>query len=80
MNNNELYAIRTWKRDGGRNRMLLNDAVLNLVYNAGDKKGNREKLRKALLEGEIVSTPLAEFQLDWSSYEAVQRDRVGVCV
>jgi hypothetical protein len=65
----EIYqvAIRTWKRDGSQDLMSLNAAVENLSRHERDDAGaeaeRQEAVRRALLAGETLETPLARFTL-----------------
>jgi hypothetical protein len=61
-------VIRTWRRDGTTNVMGLDVAIENLSRGAADLVGpdadRKEILRKALLAGETVTTPLASFTIE----------------
>jgi hypothetical protein len=61
-------VIRTWRRDGTTNVMGLDVAIENLSRSAADRVGTdadyREILRKALLAGETLTTPLASFTIE----------------
>jgi hypothetical protein len=65
----DLYqvAVRTWKRDGSQDVMSLDAAVENLSRNeldtAGSAADRQEVVRRALLAGETLETPLARFAL-----------------
>ena len=60
-------VVRTWKRDGTRDVMSLDAAVENLSRNERDVTGStderRDSVRRALLAGEILETPLANFAM-----------------
>jgi hypothetical protein len=60
-------VVRTWKRDGSRDIMSLDAAVENLSRNerdaAGSTEDRRESVRRALLAGEMLETPLASFAM-----------------
>jgi hypothetical protein len=60
-------VVRTWKRDGSRDTMSLDAAVENLSRNERDAAGSpderRESVRRALLAGELLETPLASFAM-----------------
>ena len=68
MEERQPVVIRTWRRDGTTNVMDLNVAIENLSQSATDLVGpdsdRRELLRKALLAGEILTTPLASFTIE----------------
>jgi hypothetical protein len=60
-------VVRTWKRDGSQDIMSLDAAVENRSRNARDAAGStderRESVRRALLAGELLETPLANFAM-----------------
>jgi hypothetical protein len=62
-------VIRTWRRDGTTNMMGLDVAIENLSQGGADLVGpdsdRREIVRKALLAGETLTTPLASFTIEW---------------
>jgi hypothetical protein len=61
-------VIRTWRRDGTTNVMGLDVAIENLSQGSADLVGaesdRREIVRKALLAGETLTTPLASFTIE----------------
>jgi hypothetical protein len=61
-------VIRTWRRDGTMNVMGLDVAIENLSQGGVDLVGadsdRREIVRKALLAGETLTTPLASFTIE----------------
>lgn len=55
---------RSWKRDGSSNYMDLKEAVANLAEKLG---GSPLVIRRKLMAGSIIETPLAYFALYESS-------------
>ena len=62
-------VIRTWRRDGSTNVMGLDVAIENLSRGGAELVGpdsdRREVVRKALLAGETLTTPLAAFTIEY---------------
>ena len=58
-----MWITRTWKRDGTRNEMTLEQAVHNLVANAIPPKARRmpERMRAILEHGQQLESELATF-------------------
>jgi hypothetical protein len=68
MEERQPVVIRTWRRDGTTNVMDLDVAIENLSRGGADlvapDSDRRELLRKALLAGETLTTPLASFTIE----------------
>jgi hypothetical protein len=54
----QVVVIRTWKRDGSRNTMLLDTAIQNLLRSM---IGDRAMIADRLLAGEVLHTSHATF-------------------
>jgi hypothetical protein len=54
----QVVVIRTWKRDGSRNAMLLDTAIQNLLRSM---VGDRVRIADRLLAGEVLHTSHATF-------------------